>query len=84
MAKFYEYYKGEVTERDLREKSEIFVSEISSGIYVVEKDRFGDFSRDSFISASTLSTYFNNREKVVIERLDGFWVSNYNFLLGGK
>lgn len=79
MAKFFEYYKGEVSEAVLRTKSELYLSEISSGVYVVEKDRLGYFESENYVSSASVAMYLNNREKVVIERLDGFWVSNYNF-----
>lgn len=84
MAKFYEYYKGEVSEFVLRSESQLYLSEISSGVYVAEKDRYGDFDSDTFVSSALVAKYMNNREKVVIERLDGLWVSNYDFLERGN
>lgn len=73
----YSFFYGEIPESIIREKSNTYFIELSSGVYQVEKDKYGDFNR-LFVGANSVVNNLNERNKVAIKTLDGLYILNSN------
>ena len=74
---YREYFCNEKAE--LKAQSEIIFVEISSGVYFIEKDRYGDFECDiQYTSSETVVSFLNTDGglRVTVSGLDGTY-SNF-------
>lgn len=61
-----------------RALTELHFAEIANGVYEIEKDKYGDYT-DKYVDSTLVAISFNEREKVILRRIDGVSISNYNF-----
>lgn len=66
-------YFSSSDERRLKDQSHTMFREVSSGVYYVEKDRYGDYPR--FVTSGDVTDALNNRRKTSVTSSIGIYAN---------
>jgi hypothetical protein len=69
------YLYEEKYDNYLHQQCDVLFKEVANGLYEVKKDRFGTYSR-RFVDASEVADELVRSNAVVIQRIDGSFVSD--------
>lgn len=76
MGKIYTYAHPQRDEEALEILAEIFYKELSSNLYVIQKDRYNQMNVGNFVNAEAVALMLNKGVKVGVEGVSGLF-SNF-------